>query len=465
MESIRFGVDGWNARYDEGFTAESVARIADAAACAFLRGHGVGASVVVGYDMRSEGRHMAQLASRVMAARGLSVRLSGIACPLPAFSWYVNRDPAVVGGLVLTAGSATPDHNGVRVRMADGGPCTEEFASLLESSIPAEAPADSGAYEDVDIMTPYVESLVSFVDADAISRAGLSVVHDPMYGTSNGWLANALSRMGAAVTDVHAERDEGFGGIRPEPVESWLGDCRRAVLEAGTCAGLANDANALRAGAIDERGVYVSPYKIAALLLDLLVGYRRQSGRVVFTTTGSMLVRRQAARLNCPLTAIPVGARWAYAEMQKGDVLLAIDDSGAIALPAHLAGYDGLLVDLLLCELMARSGKSLGTLVDELEDRVGHMDYGQRDIQLDAASIQMFRNMLPGLNPQMIAGMRPVDVDHADGLRLGFADGAWLLVRSEGADQTVHVYAEASTILERDALLDEGCALARGELS
>ena len=77
MESIRFGVDGWNARYDEGFTAESVARIADAAACAFLRGHGVGASVVVGYDMRSEGRHMAQLASRVMAARGLSVRLSG----------------------------------------------------------------------------------------------------------------------------------------------------------------------------------------------------------------------------------------------------------------------------------------------------------------------------------------------------------------------------------------------------
>ena len=136
MESIRFGVDGWNARYDEGFTAESVARIADAAACAFLRGHGVGASVVVGYDMRSEGRHMAQLASRVMAARGLSVRLSGIACPLPAFSWYVNRDPAVVGGLVLTAGSA--DARPQRRARAHGRwrPLHEEFASLLESSIP-----------------------------------------------------------------------------------------------------------------------------------------------------------------------------------------------------------------------------------------------------------------------------------------------------------------------------------------
>ena len=464
MEAIHFGADGWRTRYDEGFCEENVARVADAAGRMLADARPRG-SVVVGYDTRRDGAAFARTAAEVLAAHGLRALLSTQACPQAVLSWHAAHNEEVAGALMVTGGHASADANGVRLRMADGGVCDEAFYDVLEAAVPPEPPVARGTCETVDLVTPYLEDLVSLVDADAIRAANLTVVHDPMYGTSRGLLSRALGMMGATVIEARGEADPLFGGIRPDPVEPWVSACRHVVTEHSADLGLINDTNAARTGAIDENGLYVSIHKIAALLLDLLVGYRGCSGRVVITTPGSVLVRRQAARLGCPLTVTPVGFRRVCAEMRRGDVLLGIEETGGISIPAHLCERDGLLVDLLLCELVARSHKSLGTLVGELEDRVGHMDFGRRDLQLDAASLQMFRNMLPGLNPQSVAGMRPVDVDHTDGLRLGFADDAWLLLRPSGSEQLVRVYAEASTLLERDALLDEGCAIARGDLS
>lgn len=464
MEAIHFGVDGWRSRYDDGFSVENVARVADAAGRLLSESHPRGA-VVVGYDTRRDGDVLARTAAEVLAAQGLRALLSTQPCPQAALSWYAARNEEVVGALMVTGGHASAESNGVRLRTADGGMCSRTFYDELEASVRPEPPVARDACEEVDIVSPYLDELVSLVDADVLRGSGLSVVHDPMYGTSRGLLVRALGKLGVPASDVRAEGDPLFGGIRPDPVEPWISDCQHAVVERGASLGLINDTNAARTGAVDENGLYVSIHKIAALLLDLLVGYRRQTGRVVITTPGSVLVHRQAARLGCPLTVTPVGFARVYAEMCRGDVLLGGEETGGISIPSHLCERDGLLVDLLLCELVARSHKSLGTLVAELEDRVGHMDYGRRDLQLDAASLQMFRNMLPGLNPQSVAGMRPVSVDHTDGLRLSFADDAWLLLRPSGSEQLVRVYAEASTIMERDALLDEGCAVARGDFS
>lgn len=465
MEALHFGTDGWRDRYEEGFNEANVARIVDAAARLFARSDPNGA-VIVGYDTRADGVRMAQVAAGVISGHGLSARLSDGCCPIPALSWSVAHDPAVVGSIMITASRSSADLNGVKVRMADGGPCSDDFAAALDAGIASEPPVARGDYVVVDVIGPYLENLMSlFGNGAAEPSHGLSVVHDPMFGSSRDCVARALRALGVEVSQIHEDDDATFGGIRPLPIEPWVADCQKAVAKTpGIYAGLVNDTNGIRVGAVDESGLFVSSHKITALILEFLVNYCQRSGRVVMTTPGSELVRRQAARLGCPLTVTPVGFRWVYGELLRGDVLLGAEESGGICIPGHLYERDGILADILLCEYMARTGKRLGELVSDLEDKVGHMDYGQRDLELDAASIQMFRNMLPGLNPQAMAGMRPVDVDHTDGLRLGFADDAWVLLRPSGTDQIVRVYAEAPTILERDALLDEGCALARGEL-
>ena len=264
--------------------------------------------------------------------------------------------------------------------------------------------------------------------------------------------------------EIHNGCGPDFEGLTPEPVEPYTAACQRMVVQSEAHAGLLNDGDSDRIGAVDENGNVVSPHKIIALILGALVNLKGQSGRVVITTSGSSLVRREASLLGCPLTETPIGFKWIYGEMLKGDVLLGGEESGGIGIPGHLLERDGLYIALLLCELMAQTRKTLGQLVLSLEDHVGHMEYGRRDLRIDSVSLQMFQNVLPGLNPQVISGMRPVEVSHKDGLRLRFADESWLLVRPSGTEPVVRVYAEGPTMASLESLLNDGCALVLGDV-
>ena len=227
-------------------------------------------------------------------------------------------------------------------------------------------------------------------------------------------------------------------------------------------AGLINDGDADRVGAVDEHGTFVSPHKIIALVAGHLVRNRGMQGRVVLNLSTSTLTKRVCRALGCRVTVRPVGFKHIYKEMCKGDVLIGGEEAGGIGIPAHMRERDGLLVNLMLCELMAQTGKTLGALVAEMEEAFGALVYGRRDLRLENEVIEMFRTMLPGLNPHEIAGETPVAVSHMDGLRLEFADESWLLLRPGGTEPVVRVYAEAPTARRRDALLEAGCDLARG---
>ena len=66
MDPIRFGTDGWRARYGEGYTEDTVVRVTDAVARTFARKYPEG-TIVVGYDTRRDGKRFAELAAGVLA--------------------------------------------------------------------------------------------------------------------------------------------------------------------------------------------------------------------------------------------------------------------------------------------------------------------------------------------------------------------------------------------------------------
>ena len=221
------------------------------------------------------------------------------------------------------------------------------------------------------------------------------------------------------------------------------------------------DCDGDRAGVVDENGNILLPHELSPLVLGHLVENRGESGRVVVTLTCSARIARQAERLGCELTSVPVGFSRIYREMREGDVVLGAEEYGGLAFPSHLPERDGLLACLLVVELVAKSGLSVRQLVSSMGDRIGHMRYTRRDVRLDPAATQAFRNVLPGLNPGLVAGRRPVEVSHADGLRLQFDDGSWVLMRPSRSDPVVRVYSEAPTEGERDRLLDASCGMVR----
>ena len=168
-------------------------------------------------------------------------------------------------------------------------------------------------------------------------------------------------------------------------------------------------------------------------------------------------MRRQANRLECEFTTVPVGFARIHDEFVEGDVLLGADEYGGICVPTHLPERDGLLSALLIVECMAIRGCGMEELVSELVKNLGTMHYIRRNIRLDVASIQSFRNILPGLYLKEVCGMSPVEVGHSDGLVMRFEDDSWVQLRPSRTEALIRACAEAPDVQVAHKLAEEAC--------
>ncbi len=64
-------------------------------------------------------------------------------------------------------------------------------------------------------------------------------------------------------------------------------------------------------------------------------------------------------------------------------VLIGGEESGGIGIPRFLLERDGTLNALLLANVMAEEGKTLGQLVEDLQEKYGRHYYGRRDLRLN----------------------------------------------------------------------------------
>lgn len=456
MRIIRFNNKGWRARFDDGFDEDNVSRIADAFGYIWADAH-PGATILVGYDTRYNGRVLAGVVAGVLASYGLRVVVSDKACPTPALGWNVAQDATIAGGVMLTASSASCEYGGISARAANGGPISDDFydaAARIVSSTPSLA---RGSYSYADFITPYMEHLGTLVDRRAIAEAGLNVVVDPLFGAGRGCLASLLKRLGCHVHEIHNSENPDFDGLHPAPAEPWVDTCEQAVVAFGADVGLVLDGDGDRFGAVDQTGRFVTPHKIVPLIMEHLVRNRGEQGRVVTTFSSSAYLRRQAQQLDCEFTAVPMGFTRIYREFVEGDVLLGADEFGGVAFPEHLPERDGLLSALYIVEYLSQSSMKLSELVARLEETVGELHYIRRNIHLDAASIQSFRNILPGINLKSVCGMRPVSVGHSDGLVLRFADDSWVQLRPSRTEPLVRTCAEATNAELANRLADVAC--------
>lgn len=473
--TIRFGTDGWRAVISETFTFSNLRILAQAIAdmvrndLAQRNGDDEDPHVVIGFDTRFLSDRYAIEVARVMAANGIRALLTNKDCPTPALSYAVKHTGAEAG-IMLTASHNAPRYNGVKLKASFGGGISKETSRLVESYLErnesrARGPnlidydygEKRGMIERYNPAPSYYDHLRELIDLQAICTADPGVVHDAMYGSGRGYIRALLGGVGCQVHEIRGEMNPGFGGIHPEPIAKYLGAMAAAIQATPARVGVATDGDSDRIGAMDENGNFIDPHKIIALSVKYLVEERGMRGTVVRTVSTTRMVDRLCDKYGLPLIETPVGFSHIADLMMTQDVLIGGEESGGISIKGHIPEGDGVLMALLILEIVANSGKTLGELVRDLEDEVGPAFYARTDMRLKRAvqKADMVKQLSENA-PKQIAGLKIAEVSTTDGCKYIMEDESWLLIRPSGTEPVLRVYAEGRSLEGQAGLLAYG---------
>jgi alpha-D-glucose phosphate-specific phosphoglucomutase len=449
---VKFGTDGWRGVVADDFTFDNVRVAAGAIASYVLDKEDASKGVCVGYDTRFGSPAFAAAAAEVLAAAGIPVQLADRITPTPALSYAVKHRGAA-GGVMITS-SHNPAHwNGVKYKASYGGSGSPGIMAEIESRLGHALPSGSAAkIETVNFVPPYVEAIQQFVDLDRIARSGFRFAIDCMYGAGADIVAGIFDRIGVEYVQIRANHDPLFPGINPEPIEPHVRACQEIVVEKKCDAGLITDGDADRIGAADENGNFVDPHKIYSVLLQWILERKQWPGDVTRAFNTTSMLDRIAARYGRRLHEHGIGFKFVCDLMLTEDILIGGEESGGIGIRRHLPERDGLLNSLLLANVMAEEKKTLGRLVERLQQEYGEHYYGRIDLHIpDRQKNATIARARAGVAE--LAGMKVEKVETLDGIKLWLdnpeartkknAAKTWLLLRASGTEPLLRIYSES----------------------
>ena len=459
---IKFGTSGWRGIIGEDFTFENV-RIATQGVANYLKKSGQkGSGVVVAYDTRFLSEKFASEAAKILAFNGIQAFLCTRDVPTPTVSFETIRRKAM-GAINFTASHNPPEYNGLKFSTANGAPALPEITKSIEREINSvqeknerlDVYEKSELIEVIDPKDRYLKDLRDKVDSDAISRSGLRIAIDSLYGTSRDYLDYFLLEAGIEVKIIHNYRDPYFGGFSPECSEKNLGELRKVVLAEKFDLGLSTDGDADRFGIIDDRNRFVSPNLILSLVALYLKRFRNIPGGLARSVATTHLIDAIARKLDIPCYETPVGFKYIGELILAGKIAMGGEESAGMSMYKHLPEKDGILACLLVAEMVARTGKKLNQLIEEMYEEFGYYYSKRSDMKLTPALKESLASKLKN-PPKSIGDFEVRSVNTTDGVKLLFDNHAWLLFRLSGTEPVARIYAEACTPKELKNLLDAG---------
>ena len=466
---IKFGTDGWRGVIADDFTFDNIWLVACAISRYVKKNTGRKTSLLVGYDTRFNSDRFAQLCSIAAAEEGIEVMIADKFAPTPSVS-YATVDLATDGAIMITASHNPPRYDGIKFKAPYGGSASttitaaiEEELRLVEKNPPPRPDVlfedflAEGRVKTFDPRPRYIEKVTSLVNAEAIAGGGVKVLFDPMYGAGQDYFPEAMERIGAKCNQIHGVHNPLFPGLQPEPIGDNLNELVEAVIAGKYQVGIAVDGDADRVTAIDATGRFISSHMVFALLLKHLIEVRGWTGNVVKTVSTTSMIDRLCEKYGLKLHVVPVGFKYIADLMLEEDILIGGEESGGTGIKNYIPERDGILVGLLLVEIMATNGKTLGQLIDELMDELGRkFVFLRKDIELSQSHKEALLESLPRLRPGSIGGLKVTEVETADGLKFHREDGSWVMLRVSGTEAVVRVYAEAISEQEVEELVSEG---------
>ena len=427
--------------------------------------------LIIGYDTRFASEDFAQAAAEVVAGNGIKTYLCPRATPTPVISFGILAKKTG-GAIIITASHNPANWNGFKFKTEEGASASNEVTAEIEkhlsivlttgkiNRVPLSQALDQGLIEYLDLAPIYAQQVAKLVDLNQLRQARLKVAIDPMYGAGIGYFKMLLGGGAIQLIEINSERNPLFPGIRPEPIAPNLVKLSATIKRRKAAVGLANDGDADRIGVVDEKGVFLTPLQVFALLCLYLVEVRRERGPIVKTVTDTTMLDRLGEMFNLPVYETPVGFKYVAAIMKAKNALIGGEESGGYGFRGHVLERDGILAGLYFLDFMLKTGKTPSQLLDYLYSKVGPHYYQRQDFTFAEDKRQAINKRISDNLPQSIDRVQVAKKDTTDGFRLMLADTTWLLIRFSGTEPLLRIYAESDSQERVERLLQFGRELA-----
>ncbi|OLD17974.1 MAG: phosphoglucosamine mutase [Acidobacteriales bacterium 13_1_40CM_3_55_5] len=370
-----FGTDGIRGVAGEfPLTAESTYLIGRALGHDLMRSNPK-PRVVIGQDTRESSSWIADRITIGLISCGVEVHSAGtITTPGVA---YLARSRKYAAGIVISASHNPWTDNGIKVFSGDGYKLPDSHELAIEQEIfallqnprahsePSTAPAPSLPGE-AGLRRAYIEWLATNVNADL---SGLRVLVDCAHGAATAEAPELFRDCGLQATFLSASPDgkninENCGALHPETVARAVAG-RKAEFDLG----VTFDGDADRALFSDADGRVVNGDGVLLLAARDMKARDVLAGSIVVATTMSNMGLEIALRNSgVRMLRANVGDKYVLEEMLKSGATLGGEQSGHVIFrDGESTTGDGLLTALRVMEIMARTGKSVAELVNDLK--------------------------------------------------------------------------------------------------
>lgn len=457
---IKFGTDGWRAIIAEDYTYENVRRVAEGTA-AYMHHEGM-KKAVIGYDTRFGGKDFSLLVAGVLASAEIKVILSNRGfSSTPMISLAVRQLHADLG-IVITASHNPPSYNGYKLKSRMGGSSIPSEVAAVEGKIPdfssipvmsVEEMENRGWVEYHDLEQMYIDKIKSSFDLTKIQESRLRIAYDAMYGAGQ----NVIRRLFPNAKLLRCEHNPSFGGNAPEPIDRNLHILEKTLREkpGHYALGMATDGDADRIGLYDENGNFVDSHHILLLLLEYFHEVKRVDGKVITTFSVTDKVRQLAELYGLDIEITKIGFKYIVERMMEVDIIVAGEESGGIAVAGHIPERDGIWAGLLILEYIAKSGKSLTSLIQDIYQKVGAFACDRIDLHLTEKKKNHILKYLPNHPIQEIGKYKVERIENLDGYKYILQNGDWVMIRPSGTEPVLRIYGQAENKEKVRQLLEE----------
>ncbi|HQJ52899.1 MAG TPA: glucosamine-1-phosphate N-acetyltransferase, partial [Anaerolineae bacterium] len=411
--------------------------------------------VLIGYDRRFLSEAAAEAAAEVFAGNNVNAILLREDAPTPLITYATVLAKAAYG-LAFTASHNPPEWNGLKVFREDGSLPLDEETRVIELEanhlgtddvvkidLPLAVAAGRVRYEDYT--NAYVDAIESLVDMEAIRRARLRVLVDPMFGVGELTINIVLTEARCRVATIHDRRDPLFGGRSPAPNLEALGLLIHHMKEEHFDLGLATDGDADRIALVDERGEYIPVNDLLVLIYWYLHEVRGEKGPVVRNLATTHMLDRLARALNEECYEVPVGFKHIAAAMVRHDAILGGESSGGLTIRGHILGKDGILAAALIVEMLARTDDHISHLLEGIYGRIGRLYAEELNVPATPEMKVLFPRYLQQTKIQDLAGYPVRQLSTLDGFKFYLDDDQWLLIRLSGTEPLLRIFSEGDS--------------------